>query len=55
MKPLCEVKWLLLSFLHVRWNRKRQRDSGFHWLNGYHLGTLTDSLILKQGLSFGAV
>jgi transposase len=25
----------LLSCLLVRWNRKRRRDSGFHWLNGY--------------------
>ena len=24
-----------LSFLPVRWNRKRRRDSGFHYLNGY--------------------
>src|SRR5215510_5394591 len=24
-----------LSFLPTRWNRKRRRDSGFHWLNEY--------------------
>src|SRR6266566_4258243 len=35
MKPLCAAKPPRLSFLPVRWNRKRRRDSGFHWLNGY--------------------
>src|SRR5438128_11318624 len=35
MKPLCAAKQPLLSFLPTRWNRKRRRDSGFHWLNEY--------------------
>src|SRR6266705_6964464 len=35
MKPLCAAKQPLLSFRPTRWNRKRRRDSGFHWLNEY--------------------
>src|SRR5215510_4235471 len=40
MKPLCTAKQPRLSFLPARWNLKRQRDSGFHKLNGYRRGGL---------------
>src|SRR5467141_2983436 len=43
MKPPCGVKQPHLSFLPVRWNRKRRRDSGFHYLNGYE-----DFMTVKQ-------
>jgi len=45
MKPPCGVKQPHLSFLPVRWNRKRRRDSGFHYLNGYFLDNATVSVM----------
>src|SRR5262249_19208590 len=43
MKPLCTAKQPRLSFLPARWNLKRQRDSGFHKLNGYFLTFIRSS------------
>src|SRR5438874_13536622 len=45
MKPLCAAKQPLLSFLPTRWNRKRRRDPGFHWLNEYLLTALWGGLV----------
>src|SRR5262249_32103639 len=48
MKPLCAAKPPLLSFLPTSWNRKRRRDSGFHWLNEYPFVSQTGDTFQKE-------